>query len=230
MNHQLGELREFMAGIQLWQGLPPDQLDALANISIARTYAKGEMIFAQGDRGTGFFVVRSGRVKVFKLSVEGKEQILHLFGPCEHFAEVAAFDGQCFPAYAAALDQTKLLFFPRTSFLHLLEQYPAIAINMLAIFSRHLRRFAQLIEDLSFKEVPGRLAAYLLFLGDRADGDEIKLDMTKSQLAALLGTIPETLSRVFAKLSQSGIIDINGSRITLLNREQLQVLAEGRKI
>lgn len=230
MNHKLGEIREFLAGIQLWQGLPPDQLDALAKIPIARIYAKSEIIFAQGDRGTGFFVVREGRVKVFKLSIEGKEHILHLFGPGEHFAEVAAFDGQCFPAYAAALEKTEVLFFPRTSFLQLLEQYPAIAINMLANFSLHLRRFAQIIEDLSFKEVPGRLAAYLLFLGDRADGDEIKLDMTKGQLAALLGTIPETLSRVFAKLSQSGIIDINASRITLLNREQLQVLAEGRNL
>jgi len=70
----------------------------------------------------------------FKVSAEGKEQILHLFGSEEHFAEVPAFDGDCFPASAIALEATELLFFPRTAFLNLLEQYPSIAINMLVIF------------------------------------------------------------------------------------------------
>jgi CRP/FNR family transcriptional regulator, dissimilatory nitrate respiration regulator len=222
------ELREFLANIQLWQGLPEDQLDALAKIAIAQTYAKGKVIFEEGDEGRGFFVVKSGRVKVYKLSIEGKEQILHFFGAGDHFAEVPVFDGQCFPASAAAIEKSELLFFPRTAFLALLEQHPTLAIAMLAVSARHLRRMAQIIENLSFKEVPGRLAAYLLYLSDRnGEGEEVQLDMTKAQLAAFLGTIPETLSRVFAKLSQDGLISIDGSRIQLLNRERLRVLAEG---
>lgn len=99
---------------------------------------------------------------------------------------------------------------------------------MLAVSARHLRRMAQIIENLSFKEVPGRLAVYLLYLSDRnGKGEDVELDMTKTQLAAFLGTIPETLSRVFAKMSQDGLIAIDGSRIKLLNRERLKVLAEG---
>ena len=228
MNHQPSELREFLANIQLWRGLPEDQLDALAKIAIAKTYRKGEVIFEEGDEGRGFFVVKFGRVKVFKLSTDGKEQILHFFGDGEHFAEVPAFDGQCFPASAAAIEKSELLFFPRTAFLALLEQHPTLAIAMLAVSARHLRRMAQIIENLSFKEVPGRLAVYLLYLSDRnGKGEEVELDMTKTQLAAFLGTIPETLSRVFAKLSQDGLIAIDGSRIKLLNRERLTVLAEG---
>jgi CRP/FNR family transcriptional regulator, dissimilatory nitrate respiration regulator len=86
---------------------------------------------------------------------------------------------------------------------------------------------AQIIENLSFKEVPGRLAVYLLYLSDRCDREEeVQLDMTKTQLAAFLGTIPETLSRVFAKMSQDELISIDGSRIKLLNRERLRTLAE----
>ena len=217
-----------MANVQLWRGLPEDQLDALAKIAIAKTYRKGEVIFEEGDEGRGFFVVKFGRVKVFKLSTDGKEQILHFFGDGEHFAEVPAFDGQCFPASAAAIEKSELLFFPRTAFLALLEQHPTLAIAMLAVSARHLRRMAQIIENLSFKEVPGRLAVYLLYLSDRnGKGEEVELDMTKTQLAAFLGTIPETLSRVFAKLSQDGLIAIDGSRIKLLNRERLTVLAEG---
>lgn len=229
MVSQPSQLRTFLAHIQLWQGLPEDQLDALAKIAIAQTYAKGKVMFEEGDEGRGFFVVKSGRVKVYKLSIEGKEQILHFFGAGDHFAEVPVFDGQCFPASAAAIEKSELLFFPRTAFLALLEQHPTLAIAMLAVSARHLRRMAQIIENLSFKEVPGRLAAYLLDLSERngKGEEEVRLDMTKAQLAAFLGTIPETLSRVFAKLSQDELISIDGSRIQLLNRERLRVLAEG---
>ncbi|HBB33323.1 MAG TPA: Crp/Fnr family transcriptional regulator [Cyanobacteria bacterium UBA8803] len=210
--------------------MPKEQLDAIAQIAIAKTYAKGEIIFEEGEEGRGFFVVCSGRVKVFKISAEGKEQILGLFGPKDHFAEVPAFDGQCFPASAAALEKSQLLFFPRSAFLGLLEQHPTIAIAMLAIFARHLRQFARLIEDLSLKEVPGRLAAYLLYLSEHnCTSSEVELDMTKAQLAAVLGTIPETLSRVFAKLGQEGLIAINGSRIQLLDRQRLTAWAEGKR-
>lgn len=227
------EIREFLERVQLWRGLPSEQLDALGAIAVLKNYRKGETIFWEGDEGTGFFVVFSGRVKVFKVSTEGKEHILELFGAGEHFAEVPAFDGQCFPASAAALEPTELLFFPRTSFIQLLERHPTLAINMLAIFARHLRRFARTIEDLSLKEVPGRLAAYILYASDRSnlaeEIEEIELDMTKSQLAALLGTIPETLSRVFAKLSHAGAIAIDGSKIKILDRKRLTVLAGDRE-
>jgi CRP/FNR family transcriptional regulator len=228
VSNKPSELREFLANIQLWRGLPQDQLDALAKIAIAKTYRKGEVIFEDGDEGRGFFVVKSGRVKVYKLSTDGKEQILHFFGDGEHFAEVPAFDGQCFPASAATVEKSELLFFPRSDFLALLEQHPTLAIDMLAIFARHLRRMAQIVENLSFKEVPGRLAGYLLYLSDRNNtGEEVVLDMTKAQLAAFLGTIPETLSRVFAKMSQDGLISIDSSKIKLLNRQRLKVLAGG---
>ncbi|HAG82560.1 MAG TPA: Crp/Fnr family transcriptional regulator [Cyanobacteria bacterium UBA12227] len=228
MSNDISKIKAFLANIQLWRGLPEEQVEAITEIAIAQTYPKGQVIFEEGDEGCGFFVVKSGRVKVFKLSVEGKEQILHFFGIGEHFAEVPAFDGQCFPASAAAVEKSELLFFPRTAFLALLEQHPSLAINILAIFARHLRRFAQIIEDLSFKEVPGRLAAYLLYLSERnSNAEEVELDITKAQLAALLATIPETLSRVFAKLSQEGLILIDGSRITLLDRRGLKKLAGG---
>lgn len=218
-------MKDFLGNLQLWRGLADEQLHEIAKIAIARTYAKNEIIFQEGDPGIGFFVVKSGKVKVFKLSGEGKEQILQFFGPGEHFAEVPAFDGDCFPASAATLEKTEVLLFPRTAFLQLLEQHPQIAIKMLSIFAHHLRRFAMLIEDLSLKEVPARLAAYLLYLSETTKAEEVELEMTKGQLAAFLGTIPETLSRVFAKLSQSGLISINSGKIKLLDRGRLQILA-----
>ena len=230
VSEKISEIKPFLLNSQLWRGLPEEQVEELAKIAIAKTYTKGELVFQEGDDGSGFFMVVSGRVKVFKTSGDGKELILHFFAAGDHFAEVPAFDGQSFPASALALEATELLFFPRTSFLGLLQQHPTLAVSILAVFARHLRRFAQLIEDLSFKEVPGRLATYLLYLSERnGSREEVELDLPKSQLAALLGTIPETLSRVFAKLSSDELIAIDGSKIKLLDRKRLSGLAEGRK-
>lgn len=223
------KITSILAQNSLFRGLPSNQLEALATIAKVQTYRKGETVFWEGDTNVGFFIIISGRVKIFKSSPDGKEQILQIFGMGEHFAEVPAFDGQPFPASAAALDTAEVLFFSRTSFLKLLEETPALAIQIIAVFARHLRRFAMLIEDLSLKEVPARLAAYLLYLSEAADNsDLVELDITKTQLAAFLGTIPETLSRVFAKLANETIIDINGSKIQLLNKGKLIDLAQGK--
>ncbi len=230
MNDRISEITRFIAHIQMFSNLPPENLEAVAKVAIAKTYQKQEVIFWEGEAGMGFFIILSGKVKVFKFSPAGKEQILHIFGSGENFAEVPAFDGKCYPASAEALTTTELLFFPRKAFLELLEKQPTIAINMLAIFARYLRRFAQLIEDLSLKEVPGRLAVYLLELSDRSPNPSVvKLDLTKAQLSALLGTVPETLSRVFAKLSEQGLISLNGTSVKLLNLQALKVLSAEKR-
>ncbi|WP_013323881.1 Crp/Fnr family transcriptional regulator [Gloeothece verrucosa] len=216
------QLEDFLGTTQMFKGLPAEQLSLLAKITKVQVYEKEETLFSQGDEGTGFFIVKSGKIKVFQLSAEGKEQILHLFESKEHFAEVPAFDGLCFPACAAAVVRSEVLFFSREDFLNLLNAYPQIAINILSVFARHLRRFAHLIENLSLREVPGRLAAYLLNLSEQQNNSEIvKLDLTKGQLAAVLGTIPETLSRGLAKLTQEGLISTDGLSIRLLNRQGL---------
>jgi CRP/FNR family transcriptional regulator len=224
------EVGEFLASTQMWQGLETAELEAITTIAIPQNYDTNDIIFWEGDEGTGFFLIFSGRVKIFKNSLEGKEKILHLFGAGDHFAEVPAFDGKCFPASAATLEATKLWFFPRTALIQLLQQHPTLSLKMLAIFAHHLRMFANIIADLSFKEVPGRLAAYLIYLSEaRGNCELVELDVTKTQLAALLGTIPETLSRALAKLSLEGLIVIDGSRIQLLNRERLNALGMGKR-
>ncbi len=216
-----------LGAAQLFQGLSQDELWALAQIAQLQIYAKGESLFHQGDAGIGFFVIQTGRIKVFQLSATGREQILHIFAEGDHFAEVPALDGQPFPASAAALDPTQVLLFPRQAFLDLLYHNPTLSINLLKSFARHLRRFSRLVDNLSLREVPGRLAAYLLALSEQAhNSHQIELDINKGHLAALLGTIPETLSRVFYKLTQDGVIDVEGSTIRLLDLTRLQQLAE----
>jgi CRP-like cAMP-binding protein len=216
-----------IATIPLFEGLPGEQLQDLAAIVVEQVFGKAEIIFSEGDEGAGFYVVASGRVKVFKLSPEGKEQILHIFGPGEPFGEVPVFAGQHFPANAEAMEESRLFFFPRSSFVGLIKKNPGLALNMLAVLSRRLRVFASLIEDLSLKEVPGRLAAYLLYLSHKEKGSrELELTITKAQLASLLGTIPETLSRILSKMSGQGLIESDGRKIRILDPEAIADMAQ----
>jgi len=218
---------EQLASIPLFQGLPQDQLEDLVMIVADQSFRRGQIIFSEGDEGTGFYVVISGRVSIFKVSPEGKEQILHIFGPGEPFGEVPVFAGEHFPASAQPLEESRIFFFPRESLLELIKRNPSLALNMLAILSRRLRRFAALIDDLSLKEVPGRLAAYLLYLSKQKEGStDLELTITKAQLASLLGTIPETLSRILAKMAAQGLIKSDGPRISILDSEGIKDLAE----
>jgi CRP-like cAMP-binding protein len=224
------EMSEHIAGIPLFDGLSRKQYDELVTIVVAHSYRGGQIIFSEGDEGSGFYVVISGRVKVFKLSPEGKEQILHVFGPGEPFGEASVFAGQRFPAHAEALEESRIFFFPRAAFIELIKQDPSLALNMLAILSRRLRKFTLLVEDLSLKEVPGRLAAYLLYMSKQRDGtDDLTLDVAKGQLASLLGTIPETLSRILTKMVRHRLIQSDGPRIRILDRQGLEELAQAER-
>ena len=220
---------EHIATVPLFQALPREHHKDLATVVKDQAFRRGQFIFSEGDEGTGFYVIISGRVKIFKLSSEGKEQILHIFGPGEPIGEVAVFAGKRFPANAEALEDTRVFFFPRAAFMELIQKNPSIALNMLAVLSQRLRKFTALIEDLSLREVPARLAAYLLYLSQKKDGvNDLTLDISKSQLASLLGTIPETLSRILTRMTKAGLIQSEGARhIRILDHEGLEELASG---
>jgi len=224
------EVIKRIAEVPLFNGLPRAQIEKLVSIVVDKTLKRGQTIFSEGDEASGLHVVLAGRVKVFKLSSEGKEQILHIIGPGEPFGEVPMFAGEYFPANAETIEESRILFFPRVAFVELIKREPSLAMNMLSILSKRLRQFARLIEDLSLKEVSGRLAAYLLYLSDRDNkSDKLELDIAKVQLASLLGTIPETLSRILGKMDNQGLIEVQGRRIKLLDRKALEDLAAGGK-
>ena len=194
MNELDCDLADWLQATPIFHGLSRSQMIRLCQIVQIQTWQKDELIFEQDSPATGFFIVKTGRVKVFKVSSIGREQILNIF-----------------------------------------EQGDDIAINMLVSLSRHSRHLVSVIEDLSFKDVPQRLAAYLLNLNnansqksvDRSNLiNPVTLDLTKTQLAAVLGTIPATLSRAFYRLSSKGIIAVNGSQIEVLDLHRLQALSQ----
>jgi CRP/FNR family transcriptional regulator len=221
---------DIISGIPIFNGLSEGHLYEIKKVAVNKHPNKKEFIFSEGDKGNGFYVVVDGQVKIFKLSSEGKEQILHILGPGESFGQVAMFAGRSFPANAEAIAKSHLLFFPRIAFKDLISGDPQLAMQMLAVLSMRLRQFTIQIENLSLKEVPGRLASYLLYLADE-QGKENKVDLpiSKGQLASLLGTIPETLSRIFAKMSSQNLIEVDGRTIRLADRLGLEELSEHGK-
>ncbi len=227
----MDKILQIISDAPLFNGLPEEQLNAVRQIAVNRFFDKGKTIFSDGDPCNGFYIIADGRVKIYKLSFDGKEQILHIYGPGNPFGEVPVFAGKKFPANAQTLLKSHLLFFPRTAFVDLISQNPSLALNMLAVLSMRLRQFTVQIENLSLKEVPGRLASYLLYLAkEQGRIDTVALTISKGQLASLLGTIPETLSRILAKMNKQGLIETRGRDLILLNISGLEDLAEQGKL
>jgi CRP/FNR family transcriptional regulator, dissimilatory nitrate respiration regulator len=227
----MDKILQIISDAPLFNGLPEEQLNAVRKIAVNRFFDKGKTIFSDGDPCDGFYIIADGRIKIYKLSFDGKEHILHIYGPGNPFGEVPVFAGKNFPANAQTLLKSHLLFFPRTAFVDLISQNPSLALNMLAELSMRLRQFTVQIENLSLKEVPGRLASYLLYLAkEQGRVDTVALPISKGQLASLLGTIPETLSRILTKMAKQGLIETSGRDLILLNIGGLEELAEQGKL
>ena len=221
------DVKQLIANVLFFKGLSEEELEEIHRIASERTYHRNQMVFSDGEDGAGFFLVVTGKIKVFKMSPEGKEQILHILGPGEPVGQVAVFAGASFPANAQAINKSRLLFFPRQAFVNLIQARPSLALNMLAILSNRLREFTVQIENISLKEVPARLASYLLYLSDEQQGaDCLQLNISKAQLASIIGTIPETLSRILSRMSTKNLIGVSGREIQLIDRDNLAALAE----
>lgn len=223
-------MQQILKMSQLFSELEDRSLNEIASASSIKTYDVGESFFMDGDPVHSFFIVGSGRVKVFKLSPDGKEQILMIADPGESFAEAAMFAGGRYPASATALEKSEVVVVNRDRFFGVLQRDHNLAINMIARLSELLRKLTRLIEGLSLTDVTTRLAKYLLDLAPDTEANEITVTLSekKTILASELGTIPETLSRSLARLSREKVIAVEGATIRILDRQRLQQQVDGR--
>ena len=219
----------------LFSGLKEEDLKRIRAIALTKHVAKKGILFSEGEEAKGFYVILTGRIKLFKISPGGKELILHVVSAPDAFAEASLFLEGKYPAFAQALSDSQLLFFPGREFIQLIERNPRLSINMIVSLSVFLKRLAVLIEELSLKEVSSRIAKYVMDLSTRGAKDgkslrEVELDLSKTQLALKLGTISETLSRTLSKMKAKRMIDVQKNKIVILNREALELLASGMKL
>lgn len=222
--------QEALAWCGLFEGVRAAALAKLARCAAIRAYAGGESLYMHDDPAEGLFVVLEGAVRIYRLGVDGREQVLHVLGPGEPVGEAAVFEGATFPASASAQGPVRVLWVGREAFLSVGREEPELLLGMLAVMARRLRGFVGLIDDLSLKEVSARLAKHLVDLSVRQRGVEIELETTKALLAARLGTTAETLSRTLARMKARGIVRIEGPRIAILDREAMLELAAGEKL
>ncbi len=219
-------IRSMLKKSLLFEALSDAELRSLSDLCHRKVYDAGDLVFAEGDCAVAFFLVMTGRVQAYKIGAEGKEMILHLVEPGEVFAEYPIFGGMpTYPAYAQCLEPTTLLAIPGEAFKAFVADKPEVLMRILARFSQRIREFSGLIEDLSLRHVDARLAKYLLMVSETATGRAV-IPIQKKTLAAILGTIPETLSRAFKRLKAQGVLRFEREQVEILDLQALKAIAE----
>jgi CRP/FNR family transcriptional regulator, cyclic AMP receptor protein len=214
----------------LFASLTDKEMEALAGRVSTRGCERGELLFSEGDACTGLFLIASGKIRIFKLSAGGREQVLAVEGPGSSFAELPVFDGGAYPASASVLEDAELLFISRKDFQGFCLEHPQVALKVIAVVGSRLRRLVGIIEELSFTTVRQRLIALILRLAQEdgaASKSGIAIELTKShqELASELGTVRELVSRNLGRLQAEGFLQVEGRKIVVkdlqgLRREQ----------
>lgn len=212
---------------QLFTGLPTADLQNIANVSVVKMLEKDEYLFHEGDPAHGFYIVQNGAVNVHRVTVGGKEQVIHIFRTGDSFAEVALATVTGYPADARAVETTQVLLVQKDGILELLKRQPELALRMLGSMSSHLRVLVGQIEDLTAKDVETRLANWLIKRCPNPQSESplrIELTVPKRALAAELGTVSETFSRTLAKFREQKLLAVKGKVITVLSPSKLGAL------
>ncbi len=223
--------KKTLRNLPLFTELGINELREISSFSVLKNFDKNDFIFLEGDKYTGFYILLKGTVKVFKVSPGGRESILHVINPPNSFADFPLFEGLVeYPVSAQALKKSVLLFVPRNEFIQFTRRYPEICFKIIAGFAKKMMSLTQRIEALTVSDVPNRLAKYILTLNKEqnkssSDNSSVTLSISKSTLAGYLGTINETLSRTFKKLSEENIIKVEGNIIHILNIKELKKTA-----
>ncbi|CUU03561.1 transcriptional regulator, Crp/Fnr family [Candidatus Thermokryptus mobilis] len=216
--------------IPLFSELTTEELRKFVQISQLKRFSKKETIFLEGAPYLGFYIILKGAVRIFKLTPDGRDITLQIVEPFNLVAEIPLFDGKTYDSNCEAIEETLLLFIPKEKFLNLFIKNPKISLKILQGFAKRLKQLTQQIETLTSKDVPQRLATYLVdeYAKQCQDKnkDEIILNISRTTLASYLGTVIETLSRALRKLQDDGLIEVKGRKIKILNLEKLKKLAQ----
>lgn len=216
----------------LFSGLSQPELKLLAARTVRKLYSAGETLFSEGEPCTGLHVIVKGKIRIYKTSASGREQVLAVNVPGESVAELPVFDGGPFPASAMAIEDAEIAFISRRDFHAFCIEHPEVSLKVLSVVGARLRRLVGIIEELSFTTIRQRLIAVLIKLA-QAEGQathrgiEFQLPATHQELANQLGTVRELISRNLMRLQAEGLIDVDARQIVVRNMKGLSTLLEG---
>ena len=216
---------EMLRQIPLFAPLSAEELAHVASMTVERHYERGDLILLEGDMGGALHYVRRGLVKVFKISVGGKEQVLRLIAAGHTFNDVPALDGGPNPASAAAMEPSVVYVIRRAELRHLIVTRPEVAEAVVQTLASALRHLVALVEDLSLRHVTARVAKILLEQEASFQEGQHVYHLTQQEMAALAGTAREMVGRALKELEVAGAIAMRQGRPVVLNREFLRMLS-----
>lgn len=225
------EIEQILATLPLFSEFSENELNEVAESTTIKLYKKHDFIFTEGEAYHGFYIVLEGKIKVYKLSADGKEAIVHLVKPFDPFAEVALFENRTtYPVNAQTIEDSLLIYISRDGFLKFLEAHPQLNFKIISGFTKKLRELTNRLESLTLNEVSSRLAHYLVEEYRNAPVTEkglpsFTITISKSDLAVYLGTALETLSRTLKKFQDDGLIVVKGKTVILKDLQRLEKLS-----
>lgn len=219
-----------IARIELFRRVTAEDRDRIAAVSHLRSYARGDLVFDEGADSDFFYVVVSGRVKVFKHGANGNDLILEVFGPGGPIGAVATYESRPYPASAAALEASTCLLIPRPSFFQLLEQHPTLVRGLLGSLSLRLVELTTRLAELTGGRIDARLARLFLKMADslgRPDrgGLFIALPLSRQELADMTGTTIETAIRIMSRWGKEDVLRTEKDGFVILKRDALEAVA-----
>jgi len=225
------DLATVLGKTALLSSLTPAELKTLAARTVRKLFSAGELLFSEGEPCNGLHIIGRGKVRIFKTSVNGREQVLAVNVPGESVAELPVFDGGPFPASAVAIDDAEIAFISRRDFQAYCMEHPEVALKVLQVVGSRLRRLVGIIEELSFTTIRQRLIAVLLKLAESdgkksTRGIEFQLPATHQELANQLGTVRELVSRNLMRLQAEGLLDVDARQIVIKDLDGLRALLE----
>ncbi len=225
------DLASVLERAALFSNLSREELQTLAARSVRKLFSAGELLFSEGEPCRGLHIIARGKVRIFKTSVNGREQVLGVNAPGESVAELPVFDGGPYPASAIATEEAEIAFISQRDFHAYCLEHPEVALKVLSVVGARLRRLVGIIEELSFTTVRQRLIAMLVKLAhsdgkETERGIEIVLPATHQELANQLGTVRELISRNLMRLGAEGLLDVDARQIVIRDLKGLSALLE----
>ena len=221
--------RDLLARTPMFEGVPADQLDALAAHAMPIKLAARETLFCKGDTGDRLYLVTEGTIRVGVVSADGREVTYGLIRPGNLFGEIAVLDNGERTADASALEPSKLLAFERRHVVELLARNPDCMLRLVTVLCQRIRQADQLLEDIFFLSLPSRLAKHLLALSDllgeeSRTGDSVTIRMSQQAVADHMGISRESVNKVLSKWEQSGLVSLWRGQIKIHDRKRLDEL------
>ncbi|MBG0791607.1 MAG: Crp/Fnr family transcriptional regulator [Desulfovibrionaceae bacterium] len=207
------ELKTRIRSFPIFSTLDEDQLDRVVNHAEILDFPKKALFFSEDKSAQGLHVLLQGRVKLFKISEDGKEQTIFVFGPGEPFCLCSSFSDGRLPANLGALEDSRVLYITPGELAALVREDPTVHLTMMRVMARRLKEAMDMIDSLALKQVPSRLMAYF---ESRAEDGVVELDLSYRELSKIIGITPEALSRTLKRMAEEGTVDVDGNTVRLL--------------